>query len=312
MFILGNPRHAWFVRVPIPWVILLSLLAIAIPGWIGMRDADFLTPPDEAEIEAIRAHAESAIPRLATQADAISPQGGGTRMIAGTRPLQLGNLTSPAGLDEYADRANQGAPYLIELANRLENEGHDARALLAWERVVDHADAGDGQIKAAIAAIGRLRATAPAWNSRDGEKPSIIIQAGTGKKSAEALTPILLQAAATLERASSGTLNITSKVNAGPDIDLEDGPVPVAIWVTGPDDGAGSTEVRSFTVATPETLEHDTHRTLYLLVQGHLRNSADIKRPPSPPDHGDPREALHTHITRLQWRKFGQLLQKDP
>jgi len=296
------------VRIPIPVVILFSLLAIAIPGWLGMRHADFLTPPDEATLDAIRMQAESALPRLATQSDAISPQGSGTRIIANTPSVQLGNLSIPPRLNEYANHARQGAPYLIELANRLENEGHEARALLAWERVIDSAASGEGEIQAAIEAVGRLRETVPAWNSNPEERPAITLHAGTGKKSAEALEPILSQAAADLELASSGTLRVASKVNAGPDIDLDDGPVPVAIWITGSDPEARSTEVRSFTVATPETLVHDTHRTLYLLVQGHLRNAPEIKRPPSPPEDGDSREAINTHITRLQWKKFGDLL----
>lgn len=296
------------MRVPIPWVILLSLLAIAIPSWLGIRNSDFLTPPDDAALEAIRTQAEHAMPRLATQSDAISPQGSGTRIIANNPPVQLGNLSVPPRLNEYANQARQGAPYLIELANRLENDGHLARALLAWERIIDSADAREGETQAAIAAIIRLRENAPAWDTRPEERIPIIIQAGTGKKSAEALEPILLQAAADLERAASGTLQVTSKVNAGPDIDLEDGPIPVAIWITGGNPNAQSTEVRSFTVATPETLENDTHRTLYFLIQNHLRNTPELKRPPALPDEGDPREAIRAQITRQQWKKFGELL----
>jgi len=310
MFISSKLPQNPFVRIPIPVVMLLCLLAIAIPIWLGTRNADFLTPPDEAELEAIRVHAESGLPRLATQPDAISPQGGGTRMIAEAPPVHLGNLSIPPKINEYADRAKQGAPYLIELANRLENEGHTARAHLAWERVIDLADSREAETMAAIEAIARLQPSAPAWNSNPADKLAITIQAGTGKKSAEALEPILRQAAADLERASSGILRVTSKVNAGPDIDLNDGPVPVAIWMAGSIANAPSTEVRSFTVATPETLEHDTQRILFQLVQSHLRNAPQIKRPPTPPDDGDPHEAINTHITRLQWKNFGQLLQK--
>lgn len=309
MFFSCNSLQCLPVRIPLPVVILLSLLAIAIPIWLGMRNADFLTPPDEAKLDAIRAHAESALPRLATQPDAISPQGGGTRLITGVPPVHLGNLSVAPQLNEYADRAKQGAPYLIELANRLENEGHNARAHLAWERVIDLADSGEAETKAAIEAITRFRPSAPVWNNNPDHRLAVMIQAGTGKKSAEALEPILQQAATDLERASSGILKVTSKVNAGPDIDLNDGPVPIAIWITGPPPNTLSTEVRSFTVATPETLEHDTHRILYQLVQGHLRNAPEVQRPPTPAEDGDPREAINTHITRLHWKNFGQLLQ---
>ncbi|MFU8892371.1 MAG: hypothetical protein ACNA8L_01975 [Luteolibacter sp.] len=296
------------MRIPIPVAAILCLLALAIPVWLGMRNADFLTPPEDAALDAIRSHAESALPRLSTQSDAISAGGTGTRMVAEAPPVHLGNLSAPPLLTEYADRAVRGAPYLIELANRLENEGHLARALLAWERVVDRAVASESETNAAIAAMARLNPGNPSWNGNTGERLAIVIHAGTGKKSAEALEPILRQAAAEIARASSGILTVASKVNSGPDIDIGDGPVPVAIWMSGTHDQAPSTEVLSFTVATPETLEHDTHRTLYLLIQGHLRNSPEIKRPPDPPEEGDPREALNTQITRLQWKKFGELL----
>ena len=296
------------MRIPIYWVILLCLLAVAIPAWLGTRDIDFLTPPGEDELQAIRTDTESTLPRLATQADAISPHGRGASVIAAAPPVQLGNLAMPPAINEYADRSPRGAAHLIEIANRLEDEEHDARALLAWERVLDSAVATPAEVQAAIDAVARLRPTLPAWNPSSGNALPIVIQAGTGRKSAEALEPVLRQAAADLQRASSGILAVTSKVNAGPDIDIEDGPVPVAIWITGAEGGSHSTDVRSFTVATPETLEHDTHRTLFLLVQSQLRNAPQIKRPPSPPDDGDPRAALSTHISRLQWRTFGEIL----
>lgn len=307
MFIRSDRGNNPPVRVPIPFVILLSLLAIAIPGWIGMRNADFTSPPDEAKLEAIRTQAISTLPRVNTLADAISP-GGGNRPIATAAPVNLGNLSAPPKLTEYSDRAVRGSPYLIELANRLENEDHTARALLAWERVLDRATSSDPETNAATEAIARLRTDAPTWTPNPAERFSITIQAGTGKKSAKALQPILQQAAAEIQSASSGILTVASKVNAGPDIDLDDGPVPVAIWISGNGENATSTEVRSFTVATPETLEHDTHRTLYLLIQGHLRNAPEIKRPHAPPEDGDPKEAIYTHITRLHWTKFGELL----
>ena len=300
--------HIPGVRVPIYWVIILCLLAVAIPAWLGTRGADFLTPPAEGELQAIRTKTETTLPRLATQADAISPHGRGANIISDAPPVQLGDPTMPPALDEYADRAPRGASHLIEIANRLEDENHDARALLAWERVIDSAEATPTEIRAAIEAVARLRATLPPWNQSPGGALPVMIQAGTGKKSAEALEPVLLQAAAGLQRASSGILSVSVKVNAGPDIDIDEGPVPVAIWITGPEGSAHSTDVRSFTVATPESLEHDTHRTLHLLVQGHLRNAPQIKRPPPPPDDGDPRSALDTHITRLQWHTFGRLL----
>ncbi len=301
------------MRVPIPLVILLCLMAVALPAWLGIQGADFLTPPGEQELRAIRSRTESALPRLATQADAISPQGRGTDVIAAAPPIQLGNLNAPPAIHEYRDRASRGASHLIEIANRLRDKEQDARALLAWERVIDSAEqASSAEIQSAIDAVENLRAELPPWNRIPSRAIPVTIQAGTGKKSAEALEPVLLQAAARLEHASSGILSVAAKVNAGPDIEIDDGPVPVAIWLTGSGENRSSTEVRSFTVATPETLEHDTHRSLYLLVRGHLRNAGDVNPPPAPPEEGDLRAALDTRITRLQWQTFGRLLNEPP
>lgn len=296
------------MRVPIIWVVILCVFAVAIPLWLGVRGKDFVTPPDEAALEAIRARAESTIPRIATQSDAISPQDHLGRLSAEAPPIHLGNLARPPQLDEYADRARQGAAHLIELANRLEDEGHAARALLAWERVIDTAQSGDSEVQAAISAISRLRETAPPWPDRDADRPDIVLHAGSGARSSDALTPILEEAAARIAKASSGTVRTTTRFHAGPDADLDQGPVPVAIWISGEGDEGNSTEVRSFTISTPESIEYDTYRAIYLLVHAYLRNSPEIRRPPIPADEMDIRQALGSHITRLQWHEFGRML----
>ncbi len=299
------------VRIPLPWVICCCLLAIAIPAWLGMRGKEFLTPPDEETLAAIRTRAESSLPRMDTSLNAITPQADDHRVLVHAPVISLGNLAQPPQLNEYADRATNGSAHLIELANRLEDEGHQPRALLAWERIIDQANAGETEIRAATVAITRLRASTPPWNPGTQGSVPVVIHAGTAKKSAEALEPILRQASESLSAASGGTLTVGFKVNAGPDVDLNGGPVPVAIWISGGGDDAPTTEVRSFTVATPETLEYDAIRTIYALVQSHLRNSPNVRRPPSLPEEGDVSEALSSQITRLQWREFGRSLNAE-
>lgn len=300
------------MRIPIPWVIVLCLLAVVIPGWIGMRGKDFLSPPDRSTLDAVRTRAESALPRIATRADAITPKPDDAAQADRPVVVSLGNLARPPQLDEYADRSAHGSTHLIELASRLESAGHPPRALLAWERVIDHCAATDADIGAAAAAIHRLRADAPPWNAGREQPIAIVIHAGTARKSAEALAPILKQAAIHLSNASGGILDVDTRVNAGPDAEFTDSPVPVAIWITGSGDGESTTEVRSFNVSTPETLEYSAIRTIHALVRAHLRHARDLRPPPAPPDEGDAREALATHITRLHWREFGRLLNPTP
>jgi len=284
------------------------MLAVALPAWIGMRDADFLTPPDEATLDAIRTRTESALPRLATRDDAISPQGTGARVVADAQAVQLGNLTAPPKLDEYADRAARGAAHLIETATRLEDDGHSHRALLAWERVIDSAAPDSAELESAVAAVARLRPGLAPWNRDAAAALSVVLQAGTGKRSAETLEPVLKQTASDLERATSGILKLTTVVNTGADIDLVDGPVPVAIWLSGPAGAGQSSDVMSFTISTPDSIEYDLQRTLYQLIQNHFRRSENV-RPPTPlPDEGDPRDALADRITRLHWHALGVFL----
>lgn len=311
IFGMFNPLrcvHGRRVRIAIPWVILLSILAVALPGWLGMKNADFLTPPDEATLDTIRVHTESALPRLATQADAISPQGSGSRIIAAAPPIQLGNLSAPPQLNEYADRAPRGAAHIIEIANRLEDEGHPHRALLAWERVIDSANPSPAELDAAIEATARLRPALTPWNRSPDDALPIIIHAGTGEKSAETFAPALKQAAADLERATSGMLKVTTTINASADAEQPDAPVPVAIWISGPDGVKQSTEVMSFTVTTPDSLEYDVQRTLYQLIRNQLRQSTAVNAPPALPDDGDPRQATTTRLTRLHWHALGTFL----
>ena len=300
------------MRVPIIWVVTLSLLAVVIPGWIGTRGRDFLSPPDQATLAAVRNRAESALPRIATRADAITPTLDDVSVTARPAIVPLGNLTLPPQLDDYVDQAALGVTHLIELANRLEGAGHPLRALLAWERVIDSCASSDEDVQTATKAIRRLRAITPPWNSGGDQPIAIVIHAGTARKSAEALEPILRKAANQLSHASGGILVAESSVNAGPDVELDGAPVPVAVWVTGSGGADTTTEVGSFTVTTPETLEYFTIRTIHALVRSHLKHSRELQTPPPPPDEGDAREALATHITRLHWREFGRLLNAHP
>jgi hypothetical protein len=303
------------VRIPIPWVILLAIIAVAVPLWLGMKDVDFLTPPDQAALDTIRAQTESALPRMANRTDAISPQTPQGRRNAEAPTLQLGDLAKPPNLDEYADLTKKGAANLIEIATRLEDKGHPERALLAWERVIDSADSDSAELESAFEAVARLRVSLPPWKRDTEAALAVVLQAGTGQKSAETLAPILKQAAADLERASSGILKVTTVINTGAGIEVADAPVPVAIWLSGPPDKDHSTEVLSFTIATPDSLEYDLQRTLYQLIQNHFRLSSKV-RPPTPlPDEGDPKIAITRRMTRLHWQLLGEFLtagEKNP
>ena len=80
---------------------------------------------------------------------------------------------------------------MISTARLMEDNGNFELALLAWERVVDMSKADASQRDQALLAIQRLRATLPDWNSDPSRALEIVLHAGAGKTTAEALTPAI-------------------------------------------------------------------------------------------------------------------------
>jgi hypothetical protein len=309
---LTSLRHPAAVRVPIPLVILLSILVVGGVWWHGSRDKDFLTPPSEQRLALIREKVESSAPK------ASPPEMPPPPPIEEAPPppppeepkpvIELGDLSSPPVLQEYLEHADKGAGYFVELAALLEAQGESQRALLAWERVLDSGKPDESQTHAAISAIKRLRPTVANWKTDPKRALAITLQAGTGRKTAKKLTPILEETARELERASAGILKVTAKVTAGKDTRSASAPAPVAVWLTGPARNARSTEVLSFTVGAPEKLNDEVRQTVFQILRGFLGRKAGQCPPPALLEEEPLTEALGTHITRLHWQELGTLL----
>jgi hypothetical protein len=227
--------------------------------------------------------------------------------------IELGDLSRPPTLQEYAELAPMGTAHLIEVATLLEAKSEFQRALLAWERVLDTGKPDDVQTAAAISAIKRLRPTLPDWNTNPAKTIAITLHAGTGKKTARILAPILAETARELERASSGILKITSKVTAGRDSKkAAAGPAPVALWLAGPTKTSRSTDVLSFTVGSPETLREEVRKTVFQILRGFPGHKPGQNPPPTVTDGTPALDALNNHITRLGWQDLGTMLNHPP
>jgi len=299
-------------------VLLLSFTVIGGVWWYGTRKTDFLTPPAEAKLAENRARVESSLPQADHPDNAVSVPAAAPDPATPPAPeepkptLVLGDFSTPPGLQEYAEFAPKGAAHLMDLAVLLEAEGESQRALLAWERVLDTGKADEGQTTAAIAAIKRLRPTLPAWNTDRSKVITITLHAGTGKKNAKALTPIVEETARELERASAGILKVTATVTVGRGSLSATAPAPVALWLAGPGKGAVSTPVRSFTVGSLKTLHDDLLKTVFLLVSGYLAHESS-QAPPAALTAGDkPLDALTYQITRRKWQELGTSLNRPP
>lgn len=305
------------MRVPIPVVILLALAVVGSVWWTNTRDMDFLTPPSEARLAEVRAQVEASLPRKNPREDAISPLPAAPPPpppVEEPKPeIELGDLTTPPTLQHYGELSPEGAAPMIALAAALEQEGHFQRALLAWERVIDLTKPDEAQAATAISSIKRLRPTLPDWNDSPEASIQVTLHAGTGKSQAKTLTPILEGVARDLEAASSGLLKVKPLVTVGKSKTTPKGPLPVALWLTGPDPKKStSTEVLSFTMESPDTLRQEVLKTVFLLVRSHLSQATAYTPPAALAENEDPQSALNFRITRLCWSEFAAALNQPP
>ena len=305
------------VRVPIPWVVLLSLVIIGSVGWLGTRKSDFLTPPTAEQLTECRAKAELSLTQAHHEADAVSapaiaaPPAIPPPVEEPKPTMILGDLNSPPTLKEYSDLAPKGPAHLIDLAVLLEVEGEIQRALLAWERVLDTGKPDPGQIRTACAAIKRLRPTLPDWNPTRAKAIALTLHAGVGSKTAPSLTPVLKETARELERASAGLLQVTTVLSSGRAQGLTSKSTSVAVWLTGPLKTSASTEVLTFPVKSTKSLHEDLLKTLLLLIRSHLGH-ATAHAPPATLSHDEiPLDTLNTQITRLNWQDLGTTLNRS-
>jgi hypothetical protein len=306
------------VRVPISVAILLCLSLVAGLWWHGTRGMDFMAPPSQAELESIRSTVQGSLRDAKVAHVAVSSAAPARAPIPPPDVLEpkpaieLGDLKTEPVIHEYTDLAGKGAEHLINLAVLLETEGEFQRSLLAWERVLDSGKPDATQTAAAVQAIKRLRPTLPDWNSDPARRIAVTLHAGTGRRTATTLKPVLESMAKEIEKASSGVLQVTAKITAGKDPRKVTGPAPVALWFGGAAEKSRSTEVLSFTVASNEKLADEVRKTAFEVVRGYVGKGLRHSQPPPLFEGETVSEALNSHITRMLWREMGTLLNHPP
>ena len=306
------------MRVPIPVVILLILPVVGGMWWWNTRDMDFVTPPSAEKLEQVRHWAKLSLPAEEQVENPSSPPPPPAVVeppmpsVEEPKPVvNVGDLTTQPTLQSYGELAPEGPQRLTEVAVELETRGEFLRALLAWERVIDLTKPSETQAAAAISSIKRLRPTLPDWNSSPEATISIVLNAGTGKKLAKTLTPVLENIARDLEAASSGILKVKATVTAGRSNTLK-GPAPVALWLTGAGKNPSATETLSFTADAQDALRMEILRTVFLLIQNQLSRTTAYTPPASLSDGEDPQSALNFRVTRLCWSEFAAGLNLPP
>lgn len=299
------------MRVPILIVIPLCLLVILGAWWAGSRKKDFMTPPSAARLEQVKQEAIASLPEPDKGENAISPVATGSENSAqspGKPALDLGDLSKPPRLDEYAGATERGSEYLINVALKLEAEGRFQRALTAWERVIDHSRPNESQRETAVSSITRLRPTLPDWNTDPAKADRIVLHAGTGKRSAELLQQPLEALCKELGSDSSGLVIVTPEIAAGRSELSKSGASPVAIWFSGNNKNAPSTDVLSFTFEKADELPSQLEASVFGLLRTYLaRNTTLTPIPDLPADKID-ETSLKVQVTRYAWKNFAALL----
>lgn len=298
-------------RVPIPVVIVLSIAAIAIPWWRGTKGMDFMTPPDDAVLAHIRSRTELAH-REKSRLFTVKPEPKDTAAIESpiraAPAIDPGDPNTPAPLNAYAEHSSEGAAAFVTLAVHLEEQKANARALLAWERVLDVCPENAPQRAAAFAGIERLRPKVAPWNIDPvAAKPLVLEATLPANIPADALEEVVTKCAHELSRHSSGLLRFQPRVER-PDRKSNSASV-LSLQLTGEGFGAASTGFLDFPmVAEPDQLRREILAGCYKLVASQLAAFTEFTPPAALAEGDNPSQALEGRITRLCWDEFGKSL----
>jgi hypothetical protein len=314
-------------RVPIPLVILLSLGAIGLPWWLGTRHMDFLKPPGDFQLARIRADIAGSFPKRAPVVPRSSQPDPADAVQSPIKPppaIDPGDALAPAPLDAYRSHADRGAAAFIELAALLEEQSGHARALLAWERVLDSCRAEPPQIAAALAGIQRLRPLVAPWNIDPQAARPLVLEATIHSGSPpDGWQDRLGECAEELGRHSAGLLRGEARVVSAPapdrqrtgrrtrrDAAASAGPAMLQLRILGEGEQAASTPRIDFVPnPDPKILRRQIRAAVYTLVASQLAATTDFPPPEPLGDRESPAAALATRITRLEWSEFGKSLQ---
>jgi hypothetical protein len=291
-------------------VILLCLCVIGGVWWAGTRKHDFLSPPSEIQLALVRQKAGVGMPLPDSPPDvSVAPQTAEAAKPIRVSPAVQHQDDSPQ-IADYRDQAVKDPALLAEMSRQLETQGKLQRSLLAWERILDSAAPDEARTAEAIQAIKRLRPVLPQWNSDPAKTIAITLHAGTGRSTAEILTPVLEGIARELEQGSSGILKITPIVTAGHDVPKSRGAARIALWFSGPGADARSTEVLVSTSGPTEMLRDDLLKTLLRVIRSYLARTASLTVPEAGNAEENPLDAIQFRITRLGWQELGFRLNK--
>lgn len=294
------------------------MLTIGLTWWLGTQQREFVMPPDENALAQIREQTKEEL----KAADFITPEQPirvkpkklplpdaekEAQALATLKPEEFGDPTVAPGLDCYRVHAGRGATLLADLATQLETRGDMQRALLAWERVVDSAEADSSQLDTASDAIQRLRGRVPLWNVDPTTTTTILLNARCHPEHKQALEPIFLEIISVLNKSNCGLIDFQVKLQSGPKPVKGLPPQPVALWFSGAAGDSAISKTISIPLASSSTEQQKNQLllALYKLLRDSFRDHATLRPLRDPMGH-DPAILLETAITRRTWEVWAQ------
>jgi len=298
-------------RVPLPVVILLTVGTVVLPWWYGTRNMDFMTPPSDLVLARVRVAAamnHRSKSRLFSIKRERNEKATIESPIRAAPAIDPGDPSSPAPLNAYADHAAEGPGAFVTLAVHLEEQAGNARALLAWERVLDVCRPDDSQRQAAISGIQRLRPAVAPWNIDPLAAKQLVIEATVpANVPADALEEVVTKCANELNRHSSGLIRFEPRVDRP---ERKGSPAPVlSLQFTANGPGAASTGLLDIDIPPePELLRREILAGAFKLVASQLAAATELSPLVPLADGESPSAALELKITRLAWSEFGKSL----
>jgi hypothetical protein len=317
------------VRLHKSIAVFLCLAIVWIVWWNGVKHKDFVSPPSPVQLAKVReqtlrnlgaleiiAHEEPAKAILVKATSLTLPNPALEKEMAQTKDeiMEMGDLITAPGLDCYANLSEKGASHLIDLATLLETKGELQRSLLAWERVIDVVKPEKEQYNIAWKAMQRLKPQLPPWNIDPTGFQVVIINAGCDRETAKLLEPVLAELADFLASASSGIVQVQSKIFSGP-APAKGGPqLPIALWFSGSADHS----VQSKTISIPSqysdqaAMKRVVAASAYKLIRDDIASKTAFQAPDDLKENEDANPLLATALTRLLWSEFATRLNSPP
>lgn len=292
------------MTVPYKFAIPLLLAAPLVCWFWGSRKYDFMTPR-EIPVSELRPEFASPVDReVAALLNERSPEPEQPKAPDLVK-LEIGDLQTSPGLDEYRAQAGAGALALLDLAQRLQNSGQVQRAVLAYERIQDSTPAGSSVQKEAEIALGNLKTELPMWHADPDARLPLQIHFDTARPP-ETLERAIATLTELLTIGSGNLCRPTFHILTSPPPSTPLPSLPAAVWMTIPGEAPDKPSLSVVTV-TPQSdkdLDHHLTSALYRLLCRRLRAIGSLTEPAALAVGEDPENAIVNRITRLAWKEI--------